>query len=114
MVTANRMQLVDTQTDTLSTYRKGLQTYTDEQFIPLQAGNPVTVNGYSCKNCTEVDEAKKHIDPAHPKDGPYGVNADRGAAVSLGGALASLNVDQTKATSAGAPYAPGSVLNLAA
>jgi hypothetical protein len=37
--------------------------------------NPVVVNGYSCKNCTEVDEAKKHIDPAHPQDGPYGVNA---------------------------------------
>ncbi len=37
--------------------------------------HPVTVNGFSCKNCTEVDEAKKHIDPAHPKDGPYGVNA---------------------------------------
>ncbi len=36
---------------------------------------PVTVNGFSCKNCTEVDEAKKHIDPAHPKDGPYGINA---------------------------------------
>jgi hypothetical protein len=37
--------------------------------------SPVMVNGYSCKNCTEVDEAKKHIDPAHPKDGPFGVNA---------------------------------------
>jgi hypothetical protein len=37
--------------------------------------NPVLVNGYSCKNCTEVDEAKKHIDPAHPKDGPFGVDA---------------------------------------
>ena len=37
--------------------------------------NPVTVNGYSCKNCTDVDYAKKNIDPAHPKDGPYGVNA---------------------------------------
>ena len=36
--------------------------------------SPVTVNGYSCKNCTEVDLAKQHIDPAHPKDGPYGVN----------------------------------------
>ena len=42
--------------------------------------NPVTVNGYSCKNCTEVDEAKKHIDPAHPKDGPYGVDAKTQAA----------------------------------
>lgn len=38
--------------------------------------SPVMVNGYSCKNCTEVDEAKKHIDPAHPKDGPFGVNAN--------------------------------------
>jgi hypothetical protein len=37
--------------------------------------SPVTVNGFSCKNCTDVDYAKKHIDPAHPKDGPYGVNA---------------------------------------
>ena len=36
---------------------------------------PVTVNGFSCKNCTDVDYAKKHIDPAHPKDGPYGINA---------------------------------------
>lgn len=39
--------------------------------------NPVRVNGFTCRNCTEVDMAKKHIDPAHPKDGPYGVNADR-------------------------------------
>jgi hypothetical protein len=23
-----------------------------------------------------VDTAKKHIDPAHPKSGPYGINAD--------------------------------------
>jgi len=36
--------------------------------------SPVMVNGYSCKNCTEVDLAKKHIDPAHPKDGPFGIN----------------------------------------
>ncbi|MBS0331881.1 MAG: hypothetical protein JSS35_03880 [Proteobacteria bacterium] len=37
--------------------------------------SPVMVNGYACRNCTEVDEAKKHIDPQHPKDGPFGVNA---------------------------------------
>jgi hypothetical protein len=37
--------------------------------------SPVTVNGYSCKNCTDVDYAKKNIDPAHPTDGPFGVNA---------------------------------------
>lgn len=55
---------------------------------------PVTVNGFSCRNCTEVDEAKKHIDPARPKDGPYGINAKdkpkgaHGPAVILGGRLA--------------------------
>ena len=70
--------------------------------------NPVTVNGYSCKNCTEVDEAKKHIDPAHPKDGPFGVDAKNQPpspsdpatetksngdtpAVTFGGALAGLS-----------------------
>ena len=57
---------------------------------------PVTVNGYSCKNCTDVDNAKRNIDPSHPKDGPFGVNkVDKpgstpahGPAVSLGGVLA--------------------------
>ena len=41
------------------------------------------VNGYICKNCTEIDLAKKGIDPARPKDGPYGrdkVRADEKAA----------------------------------
>lgn len=66
--------------------------------------SPVMVNGYSCRNCTEVDEAKKHVDPAHPQDGPFGVNAktqppspndphqkaDHGAAVTFGGVLAGL------------------------
>jgi hypothetical protein len=37
--------------------------------------SPVLVNGYSCKNCTDVDNAKRNIDPQHPKDGPFGVNA---------------------------------------
>jgi hypothetical protein len=36
---------------------------------------PVMVNGYQCWNCTEVGEAKKHIDPQHPKSGPYGIDA---------------------------------------
>jgi len=36
---------------------------------------PVYVNGFICRNCTDVDNAKKHIDPAHPKSGPYGVDA---------------------------------------
>lgn len=36
---------------------------------------PVTVNGYKCANCSEVDQAKAHIDPAHPRSGAYDVNA---------------------------------------
>jgi hypothetical protein len=36
---------------------------------------PVQVNGFTCHNCTDVDFAKKHIDPAHPKSGPYDVDA---------------------------------------
>ena len=36
------------------------------------------INGFQCRNCTDIDYAKKHIDPAHPKDGPYGINAKDG------------------------------------
>jgi len=36
---------------------------------------PVLVNGFVCRNCTDVDNAKKHIDPAHPRSGPYGIDA---------------------------------------
>jgi hypothetical protein len=56
------------------------------------------VNGYVCKNCTDVGYAKRFIDPAHPKDGPSGrdapdkaaktADAERGPAVTFGGALA--------------------------
>jgi hypothetical protein len=35
----------------------------------------VQVNGFTCRNCTDVDNARKHIDPAHPRSGPYGVDA---------------------------------------
>ena len=52
---------------------------------------PVTINGFSCKNCTEVGYANKHIDPAHPKSGPYNVNAkddpSRTKVVTFGGSL---------------------------
>jgi hypothetical protein len=64
---------------------------------------PVTVNGFSCRNCTDVDYAKQHIDPAHPKDGPYGLDAatpsgsSRSAAVVFGG--------QLSATASGTPSA---------
>jgi len=43
--------------------------------IPRMSAAIQMVNGFQCRNCTDVDYAKKHIDPAHPKDGPYGVDA---------------------------------------
>ena len=58
--------------------------------------SPVYVNGYACHNCTQVAEAKKGIDPADPKAGPYGVDAKtdptagmagHGPAVVFGGVL---------------------------
>ena len=51
--------------------------------ISVNYATPVFVNGYSCKNCTEVDEAKKHIDPARPNDGPFGINAKDGPKTPL-------------------------------
>lgn len=36
---------------------------------------PVTVNGFSCRNCQDVSMAKRNIDPEHPLSGPYGMNA---------------------------------------
>ncbi len=35
---------------------------------------PVRVNGYACRNCSEVDQAKRNIDPANPAAGPFGLN----------------------------------------
>src|SRR5580765_4593678 len=64
---------------------------------------PVTVNGFLCRNCTDVDFAKKHIDPAHPKSGPYGIDAKDDPTIKnapsltvvFGGNLVSLNANQT-------------------
>ena len=62
---------------------------------------PVTVNGFTCRNCTDVDYARKHIDPAHPKSGPYGINAEsdptRDQAVILGGSLLGLEAGPSPA-----------------
>lgn len=61
---------------------------------------PVNVNGFLCKNCTDVENAKKHIDPAHPRSGPYGIDAKTdptvnkttaSSAVIFGGSLSGLN-----------------------
>lgn len=32
--------------------------------------HPVTVNGYSCRDCGDVALAKRNVDPAHPQSGP--------------------------------------------
>ena len=78
---------------------------------------PVFVNGFQCRNCTDVDFAKNHIDPAHPKDGPFGIDATaesaddgRDPAVKLGGRLGALGAP----AAATQTYAPGSRLNVAA
>ena len=70
--------------------------------IGVNYPNPVMVNGYSCKNCTDVDYAKKHIDPAHPKDGPFGIDAKnrptQTPAVTFGGSLAAAGALASGAT----------------
>lgn len=40
---------------------------------------PIIVNGYLCRNCDDVSDAKKNIDPTRTNGEP--------AAVSFGGAL---------------------------
>jgi hypothetical protein len=35
------------------------------------------VNGYVCRDCTDVARAQKGVDPARPKDGPYGRDRER-------------------------------------
>ncbi len=52
------------------------------------------VNGYICRDCTDVSYAKKNIDPAHPKDGPQPSDQPSKTnpeAVQWGGKLAELN-----------------------
>jgi len=81
---------------------------------------PVSVNGYQCWNCTDVDYAKKHVDPKHPKAGPYGIDAasdpslrNDPKAVQFGGSLAG-QTDQTAQASSpdGRPKGPGAQLDI--
>lgn len=64
---------------------------------------PVYVNGYACIDCAEVAEAKRDIDPAHPRSGPGGTNAQfdptvrDSPAVIFGGVLARMASSQTPA-----------------
>ena len=65
---------------------------------------PVQVNGFTCRNCTDVDYAKQHIDPAHPKSGPYGVDAatdptNKKSFIQFGGSLSGTNAAGSATTS---------------
>lgn len=89
------------------------------------------VNGYVCRNCTDVEYAKKGVDPAHPKDGPQGAYAvdgaakaekadavgavvnERGPAVTFGGGLVALQAAPTQQVQP-APYVPGATVSLTA
>ncbi len=93
---------------------------------------PVYVNGYSCRNCTDVGRAEKHIDPANPAAGPFGVNDPR-AAEKEHFSPEARNLEQLEAlhraqsvqavnpaaaayaaTAAGSATAPGTLVNLSA
>lgn len=76
-----------------------------------------TINGFQCRDCTDVGYAKKHIDPAHPKDGPFGVNAPeerqphkaqarKDPAVLFGGSLSGLNPSDPGRASGGGSSPP--------
>lgn len=63
------------------------------------------VNGYMCRDCTDVSYAKKNIDPAHPKDGPQPSGEvpktkTFSEAVQFGGVLADLNRQGTDSAQA--------------
>lgn len=54
--------------------------------ISSDYARPINVNGYVCRNCDDVSDAKKFIDPAAPK-GTAAVAAIPDSAVSFGGSL---------------------------
>ena len=54
---------------------------------------PIMVNGYVCRNCDDVSDAKKFIDPSKPKASEIEPNSnDPHRAVSFGGTLSFRNV----------------------
>ena len=71
------------------------------------------VNGYVCNNCTDVELAKKGVDPARPKEAAAeeSKSTERAPAVTFGGELAGAQgVENVRP----AGYVPGSSLNLQA
>ena len=77
--------------------------------------HPVQVNGFTCHNCTDVDYAKKHIDPAHPKAGPYGVDAASDPSLSafrFDGALKGASAAASTVPTTAGVTAPGQTVNV--
>ena len=83
------------------------------------------VNGFACMNCTDVEHAKKGIDPAHPDQtatvsGPRDAEASSPTgtltrnAVSFGGSLSHLNALDTKPSSDPLPGPAGASLDISA
>ena len=74
------------------------------------------VNGYPCANCTDVEKAKKGVDPAKAAEETASAKATpdasretalRGPAVSFGGNLAPPGATNGVETVRPVPYAPG-------
>jgi len=81
------------------------------------------VNGFVCMNCTDVDRAKKSIDPAHPNQaatvsGPRDTASPTGTltqnAVTFGGALSHFNALDTKHRFDPMPGSAGATLDIVA
>ena len=80
------------------------------------------VNGFVCMNCTDVDHAKKFVDPAHPSQAAV-VSGLRGAtqeasstitqsAVTFEGSLSHLNKLDSKRPSDSVPGPTGASLDI--
>jgi len=82
------------------------------------------VNGYVCNDCTDVANAKRNIDPAHPKDGPFGQDApeaeaarktsNHGQSVVFGGSLAGLDHGSTSRDAVRQQKAVGGLVDVSA
>ena len=92
------------------------------------------VNGYPCFNCTDVELAKKGVNPAKPQDNPNSPSYDPSAqgakasgfdqsAIKFGGGLSALNGTQSSGQNGSNPSGsdsgarqnqPGTTLNITA
>ena len=81
---------------------------------------PIVVNGYLCRNCTDVENAKKHIDPAHPKSGPFNIDARNDPtrvlqqSVGFSATPGAPGISLSGGSSAVAPSATGSLVDVTA